>query len=31
VGNSPEEFAQAMKAETALWANVVKERNIHVQ
>src|SRR6267378_4182808 len=31
VGNSPEEFATAMKAETALWANVVKERNIHVQ
>src|SRR5437899_2536287 len=31
VGNSPEEFAIAMKAETALWANVVKERNIHVQ
>src|SRR5437762_7648452 len=31
VGNSPEEFAVAMKAETALWANVVKERNIHVQ
>src|SRR2546422_917106 len=31
VGNSPEEFAAAMKAETALWANVVKERNIHVQ
>ena len=31
VGNSPEEFAKAMKAETALWANVVKERNIHVQ
>jgi len=31
VGNSPEEFATAMKAETALWSNVVKERNIHVQ
>src|SRR6267378_359398 len=31
VGNAPEEFATAMKAETALWANVVKERNIHVQ
>src|SRR2546430_734674 len=31
VGNSPEEFAAAMKAETALWANVVKERDIHVQ
>src|SRR5438309_378352 len=31
VGNSPEEFATALKAETVLWANVVKERNIHVQ
>ena len=31
VGNSPQEFATAMKAETALWANVVKERNIHVK
>jgi len=31
VGNSPEEFATAMKAETALWANVVKERDIHVK
>src|SRR6266850_2039432 len=31
VGNSPEEFATAMKAETALWSNVVKERDIHVQ
>ncbi|TMH85575.1 MAG: tripartite tricarboxylate transporter substrate binding protein [Betaproteobacteria bacterium] len=31
IGNSPEEFATAMKAETALWANVVKERNIHVK
>jgi len=31
VGNSPEEMAKAMKAETALWAKVVKERNIHVQ
>src|SRR5438105_1550885 len=31
VGNSPEEFATAIKAETALWANVVKERNIHVK
>ena len=31
VGNSPEEFAAAMKKETALWAKVVKERNIHVQ
>jgi tripartite-type tricarboxylate transporter receptor subunit TctC len=31
VGNTPEEFAAAMKKETALWAKVVKERNIHVQ
>jgi tripartite-type tricarboxylate transporter receptor subunit TctC len=31
VGNSPEEFAKAMKAEIELWAKVVKERNIHVK
>ena len=31
VGNSPEEMAKAMKTETALWAKVVKERNIHVR
>jgi len=31
VGNSPEEMGKAMKAETALWAKVVKERNIHVR
>jgi len=31
VGNSPEEMAKAMKAETALWAKVVQERNIHVK
>lgn len=31
VGNSPEEMAKAMKEETALWARVVKERNIHVR
>ncbi|MGE5641206.1 MAG: Bug family tripartite tricarboxylate transporter substrate binding protein [Clostridia bacterium] len=31
VGNSPEEMAKALKAETALWAKVVKERNIHVK
>jgi tripartite-type tricarboxylate transporter receptor subunit TctC len=31
VGDSPEHFAQAMKEETALWAKVVKERNIHVK
>jgi tripartite-type tricarboxylate transporter receptor subunit TctC len=31
VGNSPEEMAKAMKAETALWAKVVKERGIVVK
>jgi len=31
VGNSPEEMGRAMKAESALWARVVKERNIHVR
>jgi len=31
VGNSPEEFGKAMKEESALWARVVKERNIKVQ
>ena len=31
VGDSPEHFAKAMKEETALWAKVVKERNIHVK
>jgi tripartite-type tricarboxylate transporter receptor subunit TctC len=31
VGNSPEEFGRAMKEETALWAKVVNERNIHVK
>jgi tripartite-type tricarboxylate transporter receptor subunit TctC len=31
VGNSPEEFAKAMKAETRLWAKVVKERKIEVK
>lgn len=31
VGNSPEEFAKAMKEESALWARVVKERNVKVQ
>lgn len=31
VGNSPEEMAKALKQETALWAKVVKERNIHVR
>ncbi len=31
VGNSPEEMGKALKAETALWAKVVKERNIHVK
>jgi tripartite-type tricarboxylate transporter receptor subunit TctC len=31
VGNSPEDMARALKEETALWARVVKERNIKVQ
>ena len=31
VGNSPEEMGAAMKAETALWARVVKERRIKVE
>src|SRR6266850_2152652 len=30
VANSPEEFARAMKAESAMWARVVRERNIRV-
>ena len=31
VGNSPAEFAAAMKAETELWAKVVRERKIEVK
>ena len=31
VGNTPEEMGRAMKEETALWARVVKEREIHVK
>lgn len=31
VGNTPDEMAKALKAETALWAKVVKERKISVQ
>ena len=31
VGNSPEEMAEALKEETALWAKVVKERKISVK
>jgi tripartite-type tricarboxylate transporter receptor subunit TctC len=31
VGNTPEEMGKAMKEETALWARVVKERNIQVK
>jgi len=31
VGNSPEEFAKAMKAESQLWAKVVKERKLQVK
>ena len=29
VGSSPEEFGAFMKAETAKWARVIKEANIH--
>jgi tripartite-type tricarboxylate transporter receptor subunit TctC len=31
VGDTPEHMGQAMKAESALWANVVKERKIQVK
>ena len=31
VGNSPEEFGRAIKAETEMWAKVVRERNISVK
>ena len=31
VGNTPAEMGKAMKEETALWARVVRERNIKVQ
>jgi len=31
VGNSPADFAKAMKAESQLWAKVVKERKIQVK
>jgi len=31
VGNSPADFAQAMKQESQLWAKVVKERKIQVK
>jgi tripartite-type tricarboxylate transporter receptor subunit TctC len=31
VANTPEEMARDLKEETALWAKVVKERNIHVK
>lgn len=31
VGNSPEDFAKAMKVESAMWAKVVRERNISVK
>lgn len=31
VGNSPADFARAMKEETAMWAKVVKERKISVK
>jgi len=31
VGNSPAEFATAMKHESQLWAKVVRERKIEVK
>jgi tripartite-type tricarboxylate transporter receptor subunit TctC len=31
VGNTPADFGAAMKAESGLWAKVVRERKIHVQ
>ena len=31
VGNSPEAFGRAMKEETAMWAKIVRERNISVK
>ena len=31
VGNTPEQMGRAMKEETALWARVVKERQIRVK
>jgi len=31
VGNTPEEFARAMKAESAMWARVVRQRKIRVE
>ena len=31
VGNTPAEMGKAMKEETALWARVVRERNVKVQ
>jgi tripartite-type tricarboxylate transporter receptor subunit TctC len=31
VGNTPEEMGRAMKEETAMWARVVRERNIKVE
>ena len=31
IGNSPEDFAKAMKTETAHWAHIVRERRIQVK
>jgi tripartite-type tricarboxylate transporter receptor subunit TctC len=30
IGNSPEEFAAMMKAESARWAEIVKKANIAI-
>ena len=31
VGNTPDDFGRAMKAETVMWAKIVRERNISVK
>jgi len=31
VGNSPQDFARDIKAESARWAKIIKERNLQVK
>ena len=31
VGNTPDEFAKAIKVESAMWAKIIKERNLQVK
>ena len=31
VGNSPEEFARAIREETARWATIIRERKLYVE